>query len=400
MKGCRGWVVALVGFVAVGVGCPTPTPPEKPPEVSKDKGKTPPSGQDQAAARVAELMAAAGKGDISRLRELLQDGIALDVRDENGDTVLMKAAETGQVGLVQALLIRGLPIGQKNRKGETALIKAAGNGQAEVVQLLVHGSNREIANEVLEAIGVDPAKLSGQVQFPMASLEDRDELGQTALMKAEAAGHVEVMMVLAGRESLTRPDANGVTPLMKAASGGNVRLIRGLLALNRENWFRNAQLGGRSLLDQKDRDGKTPLQRAEEGQHADAVAVLKEYAAVNARDADGRTPLLTAALKGDEQAVRELLGKGADLAVRDGQGQTALMLAAAKGHADVVNALLGSLTETGTNQTRINPGGQYIGPEPAEHARQKDNQGKTAVDLAKQAGHQAVLTVFKAYSVE
>jgi ankyrin repeat protein len=110
---------------------------------------------------------------------------------------------------------------------------------------------------------------------------------------------------------------------------------------------------------------------------------------------------MTAAAKGDETAVRDLLAKGADVKARDGQGQTALMMAAAKGHADVVNALLGSLMEGGTSETRMFPGKSgYFGAEPAEYAQIKDKKGKTALQLAKDGKHDATLAVFKAYSVE
>jgi ankyrin repeat protein len=292
---------------------------------------------------------------------------------------------------------------------------------------------------VLKAAGVDPAKLSAPVQVRASPPDDVDKIGQTALMKAAAGGYVSVVSLLANREevnkyrrdnngntalllalagghgdavreltnsgyrdilSLTQPDDQGVTLLMKSAGRGDTNSVKALLSLNRENWFRNAQQNGHSFLDEKDKTGKTALQRAEEGKHAETVAVLKEYAAVNAKDAFGRTPLMNAALKGDERAVQDLLDKGADVLVRDDRGQTALMLASAKGSADVVNALLGSLVVNGTSEVRMIPGKtNYTGTEPAEYAKLKDKAGKTAVQCARDAKQEAVLAVLKAYGV-
>jgi ankyrin repeat protein len=44
--------------------------------------------------------------------------------------------------------------------------------------------------------------------------------------------------------------------------------------------------------------------------------------------------------RGDVQAVREMLGGGADVNARDRHGQTALMLAAHRGHREVVEVLV------------------------------------------------------------
>jgi ankyrin repeat protein len=386
-------------------------------------------------------MDATSKGELSRIRDLLAAGARLTDKDDAGDTVLMKAAANGRVVLVHALLIRGLSPLEKNLRGETALMKAAANGHAEVVQALLNPEgSREIPVDVFEALGVDPDKVSGGVAVEAAPPDEVDQSGQTALMKAAAGGHVAAVRRLrthsgvkrdrtdnGGRSALVlaaagghadvvrefagsnhddafrlvRPDEQGGTVLIRAAAKGDAKTVKAVLALNQENWFRNAQHGGKSFLDQKDKDGKTALRAAEEGNHAETVALLKEYVAVNGKDADGRTPLMKAAEKGDEAAVRDLLAKGADLTPADAEGRTALILAAAKGHADAVNALLGSLMPYGDSTSRLVPGqSSFEGPEPAEHANLKDKQGRTALQWAKDGRRERTLEVMKAYGIQ
>lgn len=63
---------------------------------------------------------------------------------------------------------------------------------------------------------------------------------------------------------------------------------------------------------------------------------------VDARDADGRTALMLAALADDEAAVKAILDRGADPNLQDSRGDTALLLAAEHG-----SAIVRSLVEAG-----------------------------------------------------
>jgi ankyrin repeat protein len=68
--------------------------------------------------------------------------------------------------------------------------------------------------------------------------------------------------------------------------------------------------------------------------------MIQERVAINAKDSDGRTPLLWAAGNGHASVVDQLLGRGADLDSKDKYGQTALSWAAENGHDKVVQKLL------------------------------------------------------------
>ncbi|RWV93754.1 hypothetical protein GW17_00043765 [Ensete ventricosum] len=96
----------------------------------------------------------------------------------------------------------------------------------------------------------------------------------------------------------------------------------------------------------------------------------KEEAAVaevvEARDAEGRTPVLVAAGKGQLRCVRELVEKwGAEKDARSRDGRTALYRAASNGDADTVAALLEMGVDAGIATAR----------------------GRTPLDVARDKGH-------------
>jgi Usher syndrome type-1G protein len=65
-------------------------------------------------------------------------------------------------------------------------------------------------------------------------------------------------------------------------------------------------------------------------------AVKKE---INAKDADGMTPLLYAAFEGKLEAMKLLIGRGGDPDKTDQFGNSALHLSSAKGHIACVDYL-------------------------------------------------------------
>lgn len=97
----------------------------------------------------------------------------------------------------------------------------------------------------------------------------------------------------------------------------------------------------RAILGQKPDDCSAGMMRAALVGNTAAVSIfLDRGVAVNATDANGRTPLIEAVFGGHIDAVKELLKRGADVNAQDGDGWTALMEAASKGRADVVRTLL------------------------------------------------------------
>ena len=105
--------------------------------------------------------------------------------------------------------------------------------------------------------------------------------------------------------------------------------------------------------------GHTDLMRAALTGDLDTVRTLIGSGAdVNERNAEGRTPLMFAAINRETSCAKELLENGADVNVKANDGGTALVFAAAEGDADLVRALLGKGADvsskfTETRQTAL-----------------------------------------------
>ncbi|KAK3267856.1 hypothetical protein CYMTET_23609, partial [Cymbomonas tetramitiformis] len=229
--------------------------------------------------------AAAEKGMVEMVRELAGKGAEVDAEDGEGRTALTVALAFGQEAAARALLEAGA--GVNAGTGQRPLHGAAEGGMVEMLRELVDKG---------------------------ADVDAEDGEGHTALTVALAGGQEAAARALleagAGVNAGT-----GRRPLHAAAERGTVELVRELLEKSAE-------------VDAEDREGRTALTVALAfGQEAAARALLEAGAGVNA--GTGRRPLHAAAERGTVEMVRELAGKGAEVDAEDGEGRTALTVALA-----------------------------------------------------------------------
>ncbi len=89
-----------------------------------------------------------------------------------------------------------------------------------------------------------------------------------------------------------------------------------------------------------DKDGMTPLMNAAlAGQETTAISLLEKGAKVNAKNIYGRTALMLAAQGGYLGIARALIDHSADPSIKGKRGETALALARLNGHGEVVRIL-------------------------------------------------------------
>jgi hypothetical protein len=84
----------------------------------------------------ASLPAAAGLGDVRQAALLLDQGAAVDARDEEGRTPLMLAVARGRLEVVRLLLARGADPNAADNSGRTPLQQARAGNLREVAVLL------------------------------------------------------------------------------------------------------------------------------------------------------------------------------------------------------------------------------------------------------------------------
>lgn len=110
----------------------------KKPEVAQLLRNATGSGAPAASASGADLIEAAKRGDLARVRELVaRDPSLMTAKDRtHGATALHWAALRGQAGVVQFLVAQGADTQARNGEGETPLQVARRAGKKDVVALL------------------------------------------------------------------------------------------------------------------------------------------------------------------------------------------------------------------------------------------------------------------------
>lgn len=134
------------------------------------------------------LCAAARKGDLRMVLRLIENGAAVNGRDQNGWTALHRAAFKGRVDVARALVEKGVDVDAKDEEGYTALHCAVEAGQADVIEVLVKKG---------------------------ADVEARTNKGVTALQIAQSFNYSGIIRLLA-RGGSTKDGASHVDRKMEA----------------------------------------------------------------------------------------------------------------------------------------------------------------------------------------
>ncbi len=238
------------------------------------------------------LIQAAEVGDTATVFELLKAGADINVLDDQGRTPVMVATHGNHVDTVQALIEAGADINIQDNRLDNPFLYAGAEGFLEIVKLTIAaGADTRLTNR-FGGTALIPAAERGHVEivnelltFTDVDINHVNDLGWTALLEAvilsDGGGrHQQIVQVLVDHGADVHiPDKNGITSLQHAQARGFNEIERILLEAN-----------------------------------------------VNPRDVD--TELILAAQQRESKAVKELLGKGANVHLQDNQGRSALIIAA------------------------------------------------------------------------
>lgn len=147
------------------------------------------------------LMLVISKKNINLLRLILEKGIDINTRDDQGDTLLMNAVKEGNKEITKLLISEGADVKAKTENGFTALIYASLHGNLEMIDILVDKSN------------IDETNSSGKSALMIASengykdlvelflskgsdLDKKDEDSFTAQQLAYKNRHKEIVEIL------------------------------------------------------------------------------------------------------------------------------------------------------------------------------------------------------------
>jgi ankyrin repeat protein len=199
-------------------------------------------------------------------------------------SVRAQTAEDARAELARRKLVFDLSSEEQKHETVEDFIDAAIDGKQKIVELYL-------------AAGLD--------------INARDDLGRTALFAAATRekGHELAMMLLDRGADPHLTSNRGRIPLMAAIKYGNHDSING--------W--------------RDPESVQLIN-----------ALLDKGSNVNARDDEGTTPLVEAALVNDAETIKALVARGADMASKTNEGQTPLDIAAYEWRGQAVKALIES----------------------------------------------------------
>ena len=223
------------------------------------------------------------------------------------------------------------------REYNTQLMNASKDGDVIAVQnILKSGANvNEQSNKGKTALMFAASEGNTNVARILieygAKVDIADHFGTTALIVASTSGnHDVVSLLLQHKANPNVRDQSGSSPLVNAVYFGHTETVKLLLAFDKQSGYINLEK----------QDGNELLLLAAGLGHADIINEIIDYGiSANARGLKQRTPLMAAAAFNKPDAVKMLLDKGANTDAKDEDGKTAIDVAKENGNDEIVALL-------------------------------------------------------------
>ena len=190
------------------------------------------------------LFTAVREGDLEQVRRILEEHPSwLKTKDLGGDTPLAEAVIHGRKEVVQFLLGKGaLPGHPPDRWVETTrviapLLYAAYYDRVDIGRVLLeHGANVNAEGFRHRDSALQVASGRGHLAFAEmllahgADVNERNDIGETALMDACEQGYLAVVrLLLAHGADMSPRDQSGESAIWEAAENGHADVVRVLL---------------------------------------------------------------------------------------------------------------------------------------------------------------------------
>jgi ankyrin repeat protein len=182
---------------------------------------------------------AAVAGDITKVKQLVQEGEKIDERDHGGWTPFLKACEHGHLEIAKWLAQNGSSVHQESSFTWTALHQAAIGGHLDVVNWLIsekvevdHCKNYDKHTPLFEAVSHGHVAVCEALVKAGANLGHVDKEKTPLLIQAAYQGHIGVVefLIAQGADPTKTVDENyGNSLFMTACKWGHVKLVEWIL---------------------------------------------------------------------------------------------------------------------------------------------------------------------------
>ncbi len=313
-----------------------------------------------------------------------------------GWPVLNIAAWQGRIDDLPVLLTKGTDVNARDPKGYTALMRAVAQGNAEVITWLLDA-------------GADPQLKAedGQSALTIAIAANQQDIALTLFKHEEPALDAQTrgtwLLRSLGQEQFTL--ARYITQGELSASLASQALLMAVSKAPHD--LLATLLAAKAEVNAKNAQGQTPLGLAIARADAQVITLLLNGGAnPNGPDRNGNTPLCVAAKLGSLSSIDILLQAGASPDIANSEGNTPLMLAILAGNTDTALRLISSganvtlrnqNTLTALMLVAIQGQSALINPlvEAGAKPLRRNQAGKNAIDLADANQHQDVATVLR-----
>ena len=260
---------------------------------------------------------------------LIENGVSVNVKDEDGRTPLIIACDYDNSKLAKLLIENGANVNAKNKNETTPLILVCYHNNYDLVKLLIDNG---AGINVKDSYGNTPLSIAYEkcdskiVKLLVengADVNVKDRFGSSLLASACRKKDFKIVKLLVENGA----DVN--TAIDTAFTIKNDDLIKYFFENGADVNFKNRY------------DGGTPLLYACKINDFElAKFLINKGADINVKDKHGYSPLLLACYKDNSKLVKLLVENGADIDIRDNEGNTPLIIACGFDNSNLVKLFI------------------------------------------------------------
>jgi ankyrin repeat protein/beta-lactamase regulating signal transducer with metallopeptidase domain len=298
-------------------------------------------------AEIPALHLAAYRGDLEKLKRLLEEGANVNAPAMYDITPLHAAANGGNKDVVQLLIGRGANVDARDAGRVPPLYYAALHNYEDIVDLLL-GKGTDIGAKdygftlLYYAIFNDGDRAKDALKLLIAkgaNVNVKDMGGFTPLNYGIWLDYRDIVeLLIANGADVNTKDGQGLTPYYWAVTQGRKDLVE-LLVAKGATRVSTIHLAARA------------------GDLEEVKAFIEKGTDINAKDQSGRTPLFLTVCADTNDVARFLIAKGADVNAKDSSGDTPLHSALSNGKKDIAELLIakGADVNAETNKAAETP---------------------------------------------